>query len=75
VNGAGSYEEAVFIGKQLSNDMKLTLEQSMYAMYIFIMNESAVFKQHIARFLRYMHEQKLINKITKASSIDEVKDY
>lgn len=44
----------------------------MYAFYSFIVDESSLFKQHISRYLRYFHEQKLFTKVVKAETIEEV---
>lgn len=46
-----SYEEAIYVANQLKWSLKLTLEQSLYALYQFVVEESDIFHGHIYRYL------------------------
>ena len=55
------YEEAVFFAKQLSQNMqiKMTIEQCLFAISVLVFEKSTTFLGHIRRYLRYSIEHKL----------------
>ena len=40
IEGEPSFEEAVFLGKQMNKDLSITIEQGIFALYQFIHKES-----------------------------------
>ena len=55
-----SYEEAVYVANQLKWSIKVTMEQSLFSLFVFVVKQQPQFLKHIKRYLLVSLESKHI---------------
>lgn len=50
----------------------MTLEQCLYALYLFAFNKQTFFRNHVIRYLGYLYEHKLVSRIAKMTNMDDI---
>ena len=56
LNERSCYEEALFVANQLKWSLKLNLDQSLFSLFKFVVNESQIFYRHLYRYLFVQQE-------------------